>query len=144
MPGIIASRYSFAEIPNRRHDSTAERIAATFGPDAWLPACSQFFLSSATGRIEFSAKLFDNSTSEFFPHIQRVADRLSARAFRQRFVDQRQTLLAYLLQPWFGMLAPQRLTLLSVHPLLACFPIHQKQRVHPRDHLHRVYELPPA
>ena len=32
-------------------------------PALTLPTCSQFFLPSAQGRIEFSAMLFDNSTS---------------------------------------------------------------------------------
>ena len=42
-PGRIASKYSRAETLSLRHDSTTERMAATFGPDLTLPTCSQFF-----------------------------------------------------------------------------------------------------
>src|SRR5712691_8442528 len=62
-PGRTAVRYSFTGAPSRRQDSTTERIAATFGPACTLPTCSQFLRPKATGRIEFSAKLFDNSIS---------------------------------------------------------------------------------
>src|SRR5437870_6035692 len=51
-PGNTAARYSFTGTSSRRQDSTTERIAATLGPDWALPTCSQFFLPSATGRIE--------------------------------------------------------------------------------------------
>ena len=51
------------EMITEDEDSTTERIAATFGPAFALPTCSQFFRPSATGRIEFSARLLDNSTS---------------------------------------------------------------------------------
>src|SRR5690242_18301171 len=62
-PGKIASRYSLLGTPSRRQDSTMERIAATFGPAWALPTCSQFLRPKATGRIEFSARLLDSSTS---------------------------------------------------------------------------------
>ena len=35
-------RYSFTGAPIRRHDSTTDKIAATFGPAFTLPTCSQF------------------------------------------------------------------------------------------------------
>jgi len=63
MPGRTSSKYSFADTASRRHDSTTEIIAATFGPACALPTCSQFLRPNATGRIEFSARLLDNSTS---------------------------------------------------------------------------------
>src|SRR5437667_409152 len=65
-PGNTAARYSFTGTSSRRQDSTTERIAATFGPDWALPTCSQFFLPSATGRIEFSARLLDSSTCSLY------------------------------------------------------------------------------
>ena len=43
--------------------ATTDKMAATLGPDVALPTCSQFFLPSATGRMEFSAMLLDSSTS---------------------------------------------------------------------------------
>src|SRR4029453_10781522 len=64
-PGSTPARYSFTGAPIRRHDSTTERIAATFGPAFTLPTCSQFFRPSATGRMEFSARLLDSSTSSY-------------------------------------------------------------------------------
>ena len=62
-PGRMSSRYSFSGARNRRQDSTTERIAATLGPASGLPTCSQFLRPRATGRIEFSARLLDSSTS---------------------------------------------------------------------------------
>src|SRR4051812_37795533 len=62
-PGRTSSRYSLTGALSLRQDSTIERIAATFGPALALPTCSQFFRPSAIGRIEFSARLFDSSTS---------------------------------------------------------------------------------
>ena len=53
----------FRRTPNLRQDSTAERMAATLGPDWGLPTCSQFLRPKAMGRMEFSARLLDNSTS---------------------------------------------------------------------------------
>jgi len=64
-PGRMSARYFFTGAPSRRQDSTTERIAATLGPAFTLPTCSQFFLPSAIGRIEFSARLLDNSTSSY-------------------------------------------------------------------------------
>jgi hypothetical protein len=63
MPGKISNKYSVNGAPIRRHDSTTERIAATLGPDCTLPTCSQFLRPSASGRIEFSARLLDSSIS---------------------------------------------------------------------------------
>src|ERR1044071_2130693 len=63
IPGSTASRYSLAGTPNRRQDSITDNIAATLGPACTLPTCSQFLRPSATPRIEFSARLLDNSTS---------------------------------------------------------------------------------
>src|SRR5579862_4195474 len=62
-PGSTAWRYSFTGTSRLRQDSTTERIAATFGPAFALPTCNQFLRPTGTGRIEFSARLFDNSTS---------------------------------------------------------------------------------
>jgi hypothetical protein len=62
-PGKTAARHSLTGTSSRRQDSTTERIAATFGPACALPTCSQFLRPSATGRIEFSARLLDSSTS---------------------------------------------------------------------------------
>ena len=69
-PGRTWARYSFTGSAKRRQDSTTERMAATLGPDLTLPTCSQFLRPIATGRIEFSAKLFDNSIS---PHSKQRA-----------------------------------------------------------------------
>jgi len=63
MPGKMSIRYSFTGAPNLRQDSTTETIAATFGPACALPTCNQFLRPKATGRIEFSARLLDSSTS---------------------------------------------------------------------------------
>jgi hypothetical protein len=45
---------------NLRELSTTERIAAILGPAWGLPMCIQFFRPSATGRIEFSARLLSS------------------------------------------------------------------------------------
>jgi len=42
-----------------------KKIAATFGPAWALPMWIQFFLPIAMGRIEFSARLLDNSSSGY-------------------------------------------------------------------------------
>jgi hypothetical protein len=40
-------------------------MAATFGPACGLPTCSQFFRPTATGRMEFSARLLLSSSSGY-------------------------------------------------------------------------------
>ena len=68
MPGRTLSRYSFTGKPSLRQDSMTDMIAATLGPDFSLPTCSQFLRPKATGLIEFSARLLDNSTSAWSKH----------------------------------------------------------------------------
>src|SRR3954453_10893573 len=65
MPGSTSLRYSFTGISSRLQDSITDRIAATLGPALALPTCSQFLRPSATGRMEFSARLFDRSTCPY-------------------------------------------------------------------------------
>ena len=62
-PGKTAARYSRIGIPIRRQLSTTDKMAATFGPACRLPTWIQFFRPSATGRIEFSARLLLSSSS---------------------------------------------------------------------------------
>src|SRR6266446_4455389 len=52
-PGL-AARGSFPRL---------KKIAATFGPANGLPMCIQFFRPSATGRMEFSARIVLSSNS---------------------------------------------------------------------------------
>ena len=64
-----------------RQLSTMERIAATFG-SAWaLPTWIQFFLPTAMGRMEFSARLLLSSSSGYFR--KHVSLRHSVRVWRQ-------------------------------------------------------------
>jgi hypothetical protein len=64
-PGRTSPKYSRTRIPMRRQVSTADSIAATFGPACSLPTWIQFFRPSATGRIEFSAQLLLSSNSGY-------------------------------------------------------------------------------
>ena len=64
-PGSTAARYSRTGIFLRRQLSMTEKIAATLGPACGLPMCIQFFLPIAMGRVEFSARLLDNSSSGY-------------------------------------------------------------------------------
>src|SRR4029077_1476937 len=73
------------EILSRRQLSTAERIAATFGPAVGLPMCSQFFLPRATGRMEFSARLVLSSNSGYSK--KRVSFFHSASAYWQALLS---------------------------------------------------------
>jgi hypothetical protein len=51
--------------PSLRQLSTTERIAATFGPACALPTWIQFLRPIEMGRMEFSARLFDSSSSGY-------------------------------------------------------------------------------
>ena len=61
------SRQHVAQILRRRDmqpttDSITDKMAATLGPDCALPTWSQFLRPKAIGRMQFSARLFDNLT----------------------------------------------------------------------------------
>ena|ERR1017187_5878814 len=64
-PGRTAAKYWRIGRPSLRQLSTMEKIAATLGPASLLPRCTQFFRPMATGRMEFSARLFDSSSTGY-------------------------------------------------------------------------------
>ena len=71
IPGSTLSKYCRTGIPILRQLSTTDKIAATLGPASTLPTWIQFFLPNTAGRIEFSAKLFDNSSSGYSKNVIR-------------------------------------------------------------------------
>src|SRR5260370_10901530 len=64
-PGRTAAKYSRTGMFIRRQVSTTERMAATLGPACSLPMWIQFLRPSATGRMEFSARLLLSSSSGY-------------------------------------------------------------------------------
>ena len=58
--------FEFAREEKASTNVDTEKIAATFGPAAALPMWIQFLLPIAMGRMEFSARLLDNSSSGYW------------------------------------------------------------------------------
>jgi hypothetical protein len=64
-PGRTAAKYSRTGMFIRRQVSTTERMVAILGPACWLPMWIRFLRPSATGRMEFSARLLLSSGSGY-------------------------------------------------------------------------------